>query len=478
MNYKVILNFIGTILKYIGFFMVVPLILALYYGEPLLPFLIPAVFTTLSGILIESRTTYTEEPHVRESIAIVAFVWLVVSLYASLPFILMERPLSPLDALFESMSGFTTTGSSVIPDVEALPRSILFWRSFIQWLGGMGIIVLFIAVLPKLSVAGRQLLNAEVTGPTEDKLRPRIRETAGVLWGVYLGLTFTGILLLYLAGMPLFDSVNHVFAAVATGGFSTKNASVMAYGSPLIELVLVFVMFMGGASFALHYRMIYADRTSLVRDKEFQVYFSLIAGAIAIIAFMLWRAGGSAANALMDALFQVVSIMTTTGFASVDFDRWPDAARFMLLILMFVGGCAGSTAGGIKVVRLIILLKYGYREMFRTLHPKAIKPIWHGGRAVPEDILQSILSFFILYIFVFVVSAVLLGLMGLDMITSASAAATALGNVGPGFNVIGPMANFSTIPQQAKIVLILDMWIGRLEIFTVLSLLVPEFWKK
>lgn len=478
MNSRIIINVLGTLLKFLGLAMVLPILVALYYNEakPALIFAFSAIITILIGLLLERGAKHEIELYHKESIAIVGIGWLALAIFGGIPFIF--EGISPLDALFESMAGFTTTGSTILTDIESHSRSILFWRSLTQWLGGMGIIVLALAILPRLAVAGRQLFLAEVPGPAKGKLRPRLRETAEILWGVYVVLSLAEVILLYLSGMPMYDALTTTFSTMATGGFSPKSQSIQAYQSPLIEGIIIMFMFLAGANFALHYKTLYSDRRALVRDKEFQSYTFIIIAATLLVALVLFRHGSTIQDALRYSLFQVVSIITTTGFTSTDFNIWPDSSRLILFMLMFIGGCAGSTGGAIKVVRVVLLLKYARREMTKVIHPKVVKAVRLGENAVPEEILQAVLSFFALYILVFVLSTISLSALGLDMVSSLSAVATTLGNVGPGFNQVGPMANFYGIHPLGKSVLIADMWIGRLEVFTVLVLLLPEFWKK
>ena len=485
MKFKIVLNTLGIILKFLGFLMLIPAIVGYYYSrsdpdqwDSAMIFIYSFVITSVVGIILEYTNRSTEELKNKESFAIVAFGWLAAAIFGALPF--WFSGLSPVDSLFESMSGFTTTGATIMTDIESFSRALLFWRSFIQWVGGMGIIMLFLAILPKLAVAGRQLFKAEAPGPTEDKLKPKLIETAKILWMVYVVLSALQVIALLAAGMDVYDALTHTFTTMACGGFSPRADSVAAFGSPLIEGIIVFFMFVAGANFALHYRMIYADRKSLLHDSEFKFYAFIVLGASVLLTFTLWITGTFEGIALSFryAIFQVVSILTTTGYATYDFNTWPDSSRMILFVLMFIGGCAGSTAGGIKVVRLMLMLKYGYRELFKVLQPKIVKPIRLGNRVVPEDIMGSIFSFTILYILVFMVSTFIMGLLGLEMLSAASASIVTLGNIGPGFNLVGPWSNFSAIPIVGKLVLIVNMWIGRLEIFTVLVLLTRDFWKE
>jgi trk system potassium uptake protein TrkH len=454
--------------------MLVPLLVALYYREPLEPYII-SFFITLFTALLLMRFKSSSDWQQKEALAIVSLSWLAAAVFGAIPF-LFEK-VSFIDAVFETMSGFTSTGSSIFVDIESYSRGLLFWRSFTAWLGGMGIIVLFVAILPKLGVAGRQLFRAEAPGPTEDKLKPRIRETAKILWKLYIIISAIEVAALVLAGMSLYDALTHTFACMACAGFSTYNAGIEAFHSPLIEFILTFFMFVAGANFALYYRAIYIDRKVLFRDEEFRTYAYLLLGFTGLLTIVLYRdMEYSLFNSFRYSIFQITSIMTATGFASVDFNLWKDSAKILVLSVMFIGGCAGSTGGGMKVVRFLLMLKYSRRELFKFIHPRAVRPVRFNNKAVPDDILQAILSFVVLYIGVFVISAILLALLGVDIISSLTASITTLGNIGPGFNVVGPMANFQDIPTLGKIILINNMWVGRLEVYTVLVLFTSEFW--
>jgi len=343
----------------------------------------------------------------------------------------------------------------------------------------MGIIVLVLAILPKIAVAGRQMFQSEAPGPIKDKLKPRLKDTAQILWGVYVTFTVIEIILLYYAGMTLYDASVHTFSTMATGGFSSRNESIGAFGNPFIELIILAFMFIAGANFNLFYRTMRVERTSLIKDKEFQAYVLIIFASTVVIAFNLWNMGETIYTSLRYASFQVVSIITTTGFSSTDFNLWPESTKLILLLLMFIGGSAGSTGGAVKVVRVVLLIKYGIREIYKSIHPKMVKPIRLGETIISDDVMEAVLSFFVLYLLVFAGSTLILSTIGLDLLTSISASATTLGNVGPGLSaLVGPMANYSSLPLIGKIVLILNMWIGRLEVLTVLILYVPSFWKE
>ncbi|MDD3245595.1 MAG: TrkH family potassium uptake protein [Methanosarcina sp.] len=476
MNFKIVFYVLGGLLRLLGMLMVIPLGVAYYYGESLTPFLVSIVITVLTGLILLSYKT-DEDWMRKEGFAIVALGWLAAAVFGAIPFML--DGISPLNSLFESMSAFTTTGSTILTDIGSHPKGILFWRCMMQWLGGMGIIVLFIAILPKLGVAGRQLFRAEAPGPTEDKLKPRIRETAKILWMVYFVISFAQVVALMLAGLSLYDAITHTFTTMACGGFSPYGASIEAFHSPLVEFIITFFMFVAGANFALHYRAIYVDKDFLLKDDEFRFYTALTLAATGLLTLLLYRDLGTGLfDSFRLSIFQVVSIMTTTGFATTDFNLWSESGKMVLLLVMFIGGCAGSTGGGIKVVRILMLLRHGRVELFKSLHPRAIRSVKFNNKTVPDEVINSIFSFVVIYLLIFISSALLLSVLGMDIITSITASIATLGNIGPGLNVVGPMGTFDPIPPLGKLIMISNMWIGRLEVYTVIVLFTPEFWNK
>ena len=483
MNVRISFQVIGNFLKFLGLLMLVPTIFSLIYGEDdHRAFVVSAFLTTSFGFTLEKlakTSDEVEEFHRKDGFLIVSLIWITASIFGAIPYILSGVFKNPIDALFESISGFTTTGASVIKNVEILPHGILFWRNFTQWLGGMGIIVLGIAILPRLAVGGMQLMSLEAPGPTTEKLTPRIAETAKKLWGVYLILSGLQVLLLFLAGMPLFDSVVHMFGTMSTGGYSIKSLSIGAYGGPLIDIIIIVFMFIAGMNFVLHYRLFKGDYKRLLSDSEFRFYFFLNIGAILFVTLELWiRMYPSFLEALRFASFQVVSIVTTTGFATTDFDIWPPFSKWLLFILMFIGGCAGSTSGAIKNIRIMILLKKGFNEINKLIYPKAVLPIRLGKKAATEEVVSSITGFFLLYLLIFLIATLLIMADGVPIITTISACAATIGNVGPGLGEVGPSLNYAGLSGFTKIILCLLMLLGRLELYTILILFVPLFWKK
>jgi trk system potassium uptake protein TrkH len=414
----------------------------------------------------------------REGMVIVTLGWAACAFFGALPFALGGFD-SFTDAFFESVSGFTTTGASILTNIEALPKGLLFWRSLTHWLGGMGIIVLTIAILPFLGVGGMQLYKAEVPGPVADKLQPRIKDTAMSLWKVYVFFTVAQVLLLLLGGMDLFESVCHAFGTMATGGFSTRNTSIAAYDSAYIDGVITFFMLVAGANFALHFQLFRGRPLVLWRDPEFRFFAILVFLLTAVVTISIQGSSYSSwPEALRFGAFQVASIITTTGYATADYELWLPLPQGVLLLCMFIGGCAGSTSGGIKCMRVMLLFKHAYRELFRLVHPRAVVSLKFGPKLVKEEVLTSIWGFFVLFIVLFVLSGLALTAMGVDVLTSFAAVVACIGNVGPGLGQVGPVDNYAAIPALGKWVLSFCMLLGRLEIYTVLVLLMPEFWRK
>jgi trk system potassium uptake protein TrkH len=410
-----------------------------------------------------------------EGLAVVSATWLLVALLTAIPYVVAG--LGVVDALFESMSGLTATGATVFTDFDRFGRGIFFWRALTHWIGGLGVIALFVAVLPRLGIGGRELFFAEAPGPTDEKLTPQLRQTALALWKVYIALTAAHAVALLLTGMSLFDSVCHAFSTLAAGGLSSHPMSVAGYNSPATEWIVTAFMFAAGANFALHYRAARGSHAAVAQDEEFRAYAGLIAAATIVLCIFLVRDGMPFADAVRHGAFQVVSILTTTGFASVDFQLWSDQAKIVLFLLMFVGGCAGSAAGGPKVVRHILMARLTMRELKRTLHPRAVLPVKLGGRVVPEHTLRDVQVFMLFYLLTFAIGATIVVALGADLITGITASIACLGNIGPGFNMVGPMSSFADLHPVSKVVLALLMWIGRLEVLTVLVFFRLEAWR-
>lgn len=481
MRLRFILHTLSLLIICLGVSMLLPILADLIYREgDVRSFLLSLLICLLAGALLylPTRGPKKEISH-KDGFAIVAFGWVVIAFFGSLPYIFSGALNSFTDAYFESVSGFTTTGATVVRDIEGLSHAVLLWRSFTQWLGGMGIILLSIAILPLLGVGGMQLYKAEVPGPVTDKLRPRIGETAKSLWKVYLLFTFIEFILLKTGGMSVYDALCHSFTTMATGGFSTKGASMEAYNSAYIEGVIIVFMLLAGTNFALHYQLLRGNYRSLVRDDEFRFYIAIIVVSILLIlANLIVVEGYDFSHAFRLSSFQVVSITTTTGFSSVDFEQWSHFGKYFLLALMFVGGCAGSTGGSIKVVRVYLLLKQGYRELYRLIHPRAVVHVKFNNSRVPPEVMDSVLGFFFLYMITSVAAIMVMSLLGMDMISAMSSVAASIGNIGPGLGTVGPSDNFSGVPAIGKWVLSLCMIMGRLELYTLIVLFLPEYWKK
>jgi trk system potassium uptake protein len=481
MNIKIIIRVIGLLMFVEGVAMLLALAVSLIYNESdTVGFILSSGLNMSVGAAIIWLTrNVSQDIGKREGFIIVALVWIVFSLLGSLPYIFTGSIPSYTDAFFETMSGFTTTGSSILNDIESLPHGILFWRSLTQWLGGMGMIVLSLAILPVFGIGGMQLYIAEVPGPTPDKISPRIRQTAASLWVIYLIFTLAQILLLWLGKMPLFDAICHSFTTMATGGFSTKQASIAFWPSPYIQYVVILFMFIAGTNFTLSYFAIRGKFRNLLKDEEYK-YYTIITFSFTILIFagLLISTQTGVEKAFRDALFQVVSIITTTGYATTDYLLWKPVLIALIFSVFFFGGSAGSTGGGIKIMRIVLLFKNGYYELKRMVHPNAVIPLKFNNHSVDSKIVTNVLAFFVLYFMIFGVSTVLFMLFEPDLETSMGAVATSLGNIGPGLGTVGPAETFAHIHPAGKWFLSFLMLLGRLELFTILVLFSPTFWKQ
>ncbi len=480
LNYKIILNIIGFLLILDGLAMMLGIPFSLANNDNDVYVLLGCGFGTgIIGLFLYLFTKdHEKEIRKREGYIVVSLGWLVMSIFGALPFVIHGSMPSYTDAFFETMSGFTTTGASILNDIESLPHGLLLWRSLTQWMGGMGIIVLSLAIMPILGIGGMQLFVAEVPGPTKDKIHPRIRETAKRLWVIYLLFTMVETLLLMLGGMTFFDSINHAFTTMATGGFSTKQDSIAHFTSPYIHYVIIIFMFLAGTNFALHYHVLHARFKTLSKNEEFTFYLKVVLGFTVLIAVILLIKGYNNPEAsFRDSLFQVVSMITTTGYVTADYEAWGSFFQIVFFMLLFVGGCAGSTGGGVKIVRHLLLLKNSFSELRRLIHPRAIIPVRYNNNSVPNDIISNILAFFLFYIFIFVVGTIIMSLIGLDFLSAMGSVATSIGNVGPAIGSVGPSYNFANIPDIGKWFLSFLMLLGRLELFTILIIFSPSFWK-
>jgi trk system potassium uptake protein TrkH len=482
MRLSLVVHVSGLVVRVFGLMFLAPLLVCLIYAEyaDAIGFAILTVVTAVSGHAMRQAGGQDAEDAVEgmrrvEGLTIVSGVWLLIAWFTSVPYI--WNGLGPIDAMFESMSGLTTTGATILRDFSLYGKGLFFWRSLTNWLGGMGVIALFVAILPRLAIGGREIFFAEASGPDDEKVAPQIRRTAALLWRLYAGLTLLQIIALVMVGMPLYDSICNTFGTMGAAGYSPHPLSIAGYQNPAAEWVIIVFMFIAGANFALQYRaLLTRDFRLFVDDEELRAYIGVVLAATALVAVAIWGANDAGAP-VRTALFQVLSIITTTGFASVDFNLWNDQAKAMLLGLMFIGGCAGSAAGGPKVVRHVLLAKYTIQELRRALHPRAVLPVKLGGRVVPSPIMQGVIVFFLFYMLTFAVCSAIVILLGADFVTGISAAAATLGNVGPGFNQVGPMASFADLHPVSRVTLTAAMWIGRLEVITVLVMFRAEAWR-
>ena len=482
MNYGRVTFILGTFLQLLAGIMLIPLLCALPYGETgnFTDFLIPSLIATALGFLLRflgrraPRSIYR-----REGLLVVVGSWILASLIGGLPLLLSGGVDSMVDSTFEAMSGLTTTGSTILTDIEALPRSILFWRSMTHWLGGMGIVLLFVAILPALGVGGRLLYEFEVPGLESDDLKPRIRATALALWKVYCGITVCQIIALLICGLDLFDAMVHTFGTVATGGFSSYNSSVAAFNSPAVEIVITIFMFAAGVNFALYYRLPQAGFRAILKSLEFRVYVSIMLFMTVICTTVLCTQGDaeSVGRATLDSAFTVVSVGTTTGFGTADFDRWPDLLRILMVLLMFVGGSTGSTAGGLKVMRLILVAKVITHEIRRFVYPNRVRMVRVQDQTISDDMMRNVLAFFALAILIFAMGTVTMAALGLGLTEATTSVVATLWNIGPGLGLVGPTQNFAAIPEAGKVLLTGMMLLGRLEILTVVVLLTPSLYR-
>lgn len=481
MNYKIVFNALGLILIGFGIITLTPIIIAVLEREynSIIPFIVASCCSVGVGTVLHKQGGWKrnfDRVKRNEGMLIVALAWISTATIAAIPYLFYQ--LSPLDAYFEAISGLTTTGATILINFSEYPKDFFFWRSLSQWLGGMGIIVLVIAIMPQFAVAGRKMFFTEAPGPTEEKITPRITHTAKALWFIYLLLTVIEVSLLKLSGMPLFDSICNALSTMAAGGFSPNPQSIMGYDNSVAIWIVTLFMFLAGTNFALQYRvLIKVNPKPLLKSEEFQLYVIVIVILSGILAVIL-KFGHDIPvfNGIRDSTFQVVSIITTTGFSSVDFALWVVPAQVVLVILMFFGGCAGSAGGGIKVVRVLFIWKYLKREIYQVLHPKAVLPIKVNKTSIPKEIQRQIIGFLAFYIVFLVGSSLLVTVIEGDATIGFLGTAATLGNIGPGFGDIGPMGTFGHLTSATKIIFIVDMVVGRLELIPILVMLHPDFW--
>ena len=480
MNYSIICYIIGWILNFEALFMTLPCLTALIYQEHSgWSFFLTAMFCLLLGIPLVQKKPKNKIFYTKEGFVTVALSWIILSIMGSLPFLLGGAISNPIDALFETVSGFTTTGASILSEVESLPRCMLMWRSFTHWIGGMGVLVFLLCLLPLTGGGGyhMNLMKAESPGPSVTKLVPQVQSTAKILYSIYLFLTVLEIIFLLLGGIPIFDALTTAFGTAGTGGFGIKNDSITSY-SPYIQYVVTVFMILFGVNFSAYFLIFIRKFGQLFHLEEVRWYFIIMLASTGIIAFNIRDLYPTLEETVRHSAFQVASIITTTGFGTTDFDLWPELSRTILVILMFIGACAGSTGGGMKISRFIILLKTVKKELHTYLHPRSVRKIQMDGKVIEHGVVRSTNVYLITYVMIFVFSILLVSLNNHDLITNFTAVAATLNNIGPGLNLVGPTQNFSIFSGGAKLILIFDMLAGRLELFPLLLLFVRETWRK
>lgn len=478
MNLPLVRYVLGLLAAALGLFQLLPAAAATWLGEPALGYATSSAVVTVSGaVLAATGRGHQWSVRPRDAFLIVGGGWVLCSVFGALPYVFTQT-LGPVDALFESVSGFTTTGSTVLSNLEAKPRALLLWRAFTQWIGGMGIILFTIAILPLLGIGGMQLFKAEVPGPVAEKVRPRLVDTARHLWFIYVGLTALEVVLLLLAGLDLFEAVCHALTTLPTGGFSTRDLSIGSFKSPLVEWIVILFMLISGINFVHHYRLVTGQFARVRYDGELRLFLAVVLAGVVTVGTALVRAGHAPAEALRLASFQVVSIVTTTGYVSADFEQWSSLTHFVVIVLMVLGGMSGSTGGGIKSLRVLLAIRSLRGTFGRLIHPRAVLVVRYGGKAVDPDVLAGIWAFFSAYFLLAGLATAVLAAVGCDLVTAFSAALTAIGNVGPGLGTVGAYDNFAHLPVAAKLVLSFCMLAGRLEVFTLLVLLAPGFWRQ
>ena len=478
MNKKLIFKILGIILGIEGVSLLIPFVIALVCRENTAVFGITALLCLAVGLPLSRLHTAKSRLQNRDGYVAVALGWIVLSAFGALPFVLSGDIPNYIDAFFETVSGFTTTGASILTAVEPLSRGGLFWRSFTHWVGGMGVLVFVMAILPMSDGHTMHILRAEMPGPTAGKLVSRMSDTAKILYGMYFVMTLVMIGLLLLGGMDLFDASVHAFGAAGTGGFSSRNASVGAYNSAYIDVVTGIGMLAFGINFNLYYFLLMRRFRDVAKSEELWAYLGIVAFSTVTIAANIRHLYGAVGTSLRHAFFQVSSIITTTGYATVDFDQWPGYAKTVLVLLMFVGGCAGSTGGGLKVTRVVTLVKAAFMDMRKMIHPNAVVNVRMEGRAMPEKQVRGVQAYFSVYMLLYAVSWLLLSLNGFDLLSTFTALSACINNIGPGLGMVGPTGNFSAFAPWAKLLLSFDMLAGRLEIFPMLVLFLPDTWRK
>lgn len=478
MNYRIIIFTLGWVLKIEAVCMLLPLICSVVYGEPYVwVYALCALMCLFIGVACTFKQPKNKSMYAREGFVAVAFSWIVMSIYGALPFVMSGYIPNYIDALFETVSGFTTTGATILKDIEALPKSLLFWRSFTHWIGGMGVLVFLVAILPLCGGKNMHLLRAESTGPSVSKLVPKVRSSAMILYGIYTFLTILQIIFLLIGDMPFYEAVTTAFSTAGTGGFGVKNDSIVGY-SPYIQNVITVFMIIFGVDFSVYYLLLMRRFKISFRSEEVRGYLAIILVATLIICFDCRHLYASIGENLTHSAFQVASIITTTGFMTRDYVLWPDLSTTILILLMFIGACAGSTGGGMKVSRIIILIKSVFKEIKLAAHPNSVYKVKLSGRFVEHETMRSVNVFFVSYAVIYVVSLLIISFDNFGFATNFTAVATTINNVGPGLDLVGPTQNFSIFSPLSKLVFIFDMLVGRLEVFPMLILFSAHTWKK
>lgn len=479
MNFGIVIRVVGFLLMVEAAFMFPSLLIAIYTdGEDKIPFLIAILISAGLGFILSRKENYKNQIGAKDGLAIVSLGWVMASIIGAIPLYLSDSTPTYIDAFFEIVSGLTTTGATVISDVESLPQGVIFWRSLTHWIGGMGILVFTVALLPALGIGGFQIYKAESPGPVAGKIAPRIKDTAKILYKTYTIITLCLVILLLIGKMSLFESLIYTFGTVGTGGYSNKNNSLAFYDSSYIHWVIGIFMVLSGINFSLYYSLYKKRFKEVFKDGELRLYLGMIFGATLAIAInLLLTSYSDFGVAIRDSFFQVSSLMTTTGFSTVDFDLWPNFSKGILLLVMFIGGSAGSTAGGTKVIRILVMLKLIKREITKIFHPRAVISLKDNDKVISDDTVINISSYFALYFLIFIISTLLVSLEGIDLISAGSSVLATLNNVGPGLGFVGPTRTFGEFHQITKLLFSVLMLLGRLELFTIIALFAPKHWR-
>ncbi len=479
MNYRMVLYNVGRILLVEAALLAIPAIVAIFYGEnTLFSFALTIAALTVVGLPAIYKKPKNQSIYAKDGYVIVALSWILMSLFGALPFTFSGHIPNFVDAFFETVSGFTTTGSTILSNIESLPKSLLFWRSFTHWIGGMGILVFVIAILPKTESSSMHVMRAEVPGPTVGKLVSKLRASARILYGIYCVMTLVQVVLLFAGGMPLFDSIVNSFATAGTGGFAVLNNSIEGYNSVYAEMVIAVFMLLFGVNFNIYYMFLIKQGRQAIKNEELRYYLGIVLGSIVLIAVCLANTKYSIGDSIRYAVFQVASIVTTTGFSTANFDTWPVFTKIILVFLMFIGACAGSTGGGIKVSRLMILIKSGLRDIKKAINPRSIETVKVDKHTVEEPVVKSVSVFFATYMILIAVSSLIISIDGRDIVTTFTSVIACIGNIGPGLGAVGPYGNFADFSVMSKLILSFDMLAGRLELIPMLMLFSPYAWAR